>query len=103
MVECKWFLGRPDNVRESWIEKGVGKAIVGGLLTAALAFFTTYALVGLPIVLAGALVIIKAGAMPRGTAKGTGMMRRAIGFQCALATTEADTACWAEQQCIFSK
>jgi hypothetical protein len=34
--------------------------------------------------------------------RGIGMIRRAIGFQRALAISEADTARWAEQQGIFS-
>ena len=103
VVDRHWFRRRPDKVRDSWVGIGVGAAVVGVLITAGLAWLTTYALLGLPIVLGGSLVAIKAGAMPRRTAKGTGMMRRAMGFQRALATAEADAARWAEQQGIFSK
>jgi len=103
VVDRHWFRRRPDNVRASWIGSGVGAVVVGGLVTAGLAWLTSYALLGLPIILGGLLVIIKAGAMPRRTARGTGMMRRAMGFQRALATAEADAARWAEEQGIFSK
>ncbi|MBT5773279.1 MAG: DUF2207 domain-containing protein [Dehalococcoidia bacterium] len=102
-VDRGWYRRRPDQVRNSWIGIGVGAAAVGGLLTAALAIFTSFALLGLPVIFGGLLVAIRANAMPRRTAKGTGMMRRAMGFQRALATAEADNARWAEQQGIFSK
>ena len=102
-VDRGWYRRRPDQVRNSWIGVGVGVAAVGGLLTAALAIFTSFGLLGLPVIFGGLLVAIRAGAMPRRTAKGTGMMRRAMGFQRALATAERDTARWAEQQGIFSK
>jgi len=103
VVANGWFLRRPDQVRSSWVVTGVLTLIVGIVLTVLLAMFTTWALVGIPIALAGLLVAIGSNAMPRRTAKGTGMMRRVLGFQRAIATAERDTARWAEEQGIFSK
>ncbi len=103
MVAQGWFLRRPDQVRSSWVVVGVVTLIVGVVATVLLAMFTTFALLGLPIALAGLLIAIGSNAMPRRTAKGTGMMRRVLGFQRASATAERDTARWAEQQGIFSK
>lgn len=103
MVAQGWFLRRPDQVRSSWVVVGVVTLIVGVVATVLLAMFTTFALLGLPIALAGLLIAIGSNAMPRRTAKGTGMMRRVLGFQRAIATAERDTARWAEQQGIFSK
>ena len=95
---------RPEKVRDSWIGIGVSVAVAEGLLTAALAIFSGFRLLGLQVIFGGMLVAIRAGPMPRRGAvrRGIGMIRRAIGFQRALAISEADTARWAEQQGIFS-
>lgn len=103
VVANGWFLRRPDQVRSSWVVTGVLTLIVGIVLTVLLAMFTTWALVGIPIALAGLLIAIGSNAMPRRTAKGTGMMRRVLGFQRAIATAERDTARWAEEAGVFSK
>ena len=103
VVAQGWFLRRPDQVRSSWVGVGLVALIVGIVATVLLAMFTTWALVGIPLALAGLLVAIASNAMPRRTAKGTGMMRRVLGFQRAIATAERDTARWAEEQGIFSK
>jgi uncharacterized membrane protein YgcG len=98
-----WFLRRPDQVRSSWVVTGVVTLIVGVVATVLLAMFTTWALIGIPVAIAGLAIAIGSNAMPRRTARGTGMMRRVMGFQRAIATAERDTARWAEEQGIFSK
>ena len=103
VVAQGWFRRRPDQVRSSWVVTGVVTLIAGVVATVLLAMFTTWALIGVPIALAGLLIAITASAMPRRTAKGTGMMRRVLGFQRAIATAERDTARWAEQAGVFSK
>ncbi len=103
VVANGWFRRRPDQVRSSWVATGIVTLIVGVVATVLLAMFTTWALIGIPIAVAGLMVAIASNAMPRRTAKGTGMMRRVLGFQRAIATAERDTARWAEQQGIFSK
>jgi uncharacterized membrane protein YgcG len=103
VVAQGWFLRRPDQVRSSWVGVGLVALIAGIVATVLLAMFTTWALVGIPLALAGLLIAIASNAMPRRTAKGTGMMRRVMGFQRAIATAERDTARWAEEQGIFSK
>ena len=103
VVEQGWFRRRPDQVRSSWVVTGVVTLIVGVVATVLLAMFTTFALIGIPIALAGLLIAIGSNAMPRRTAKGTGMMRRVLGFQRAIATAERDTARWAEEAGVFSK
>ena len=103
MVAQGWFRRRPDQVRSSWVATGVITLIVGVVATVLLAIFTTFALLGIPIAVAGLLIAIASNAMPRRTAKGTGMMRRVLGFQRAIATAERDTARWAEEAGVFSK
>ena len=103
VVAQGWFRGRPDQVRSSWVATGVVTLIGGVVATVLLAIFTRFALIGIPIALAGLLIAIASNAMPRRTAKGTGMMRRVLGFQRAIATAERDTARWAEEAGVFSK
>jgi hypothetical protein len=97
IVAQGWFLRRPNQVRSSWIGVGVVTLIASVVATVLLALFTTFALIRIPIALAGLVVTIANGAMPRRTAKGTGMMRRVLGFQRAIATVERDTSRWAEE------
>ena len=103
VVAQGWFRRRPDQVRSSWVVTGVITLVVGVVATVLLAMFTTFALLGIPIAVAGLLIAIASNAMPRRTAKGTGMMRRVLGFQRAIATAERDTARWAEEAGVFSK
>jgi hypothetical protein len=56
---------RPDKVRDSWIGIGVSVAVAEGLLTAALAIFSGFRLLGLQVIFGGMLVAIRAGPMPR--------------------------------------
>ncbi|MDA0351353.1 MAG: DUF2207 domain-containing protein [Chloroflexi bacterium] len=103
VVAQGWFLRRPDQIRSSWVVTGIVTLIGGVVLTVLLAMFTTWALIGIPVALAGLLMTIGSNAMPRRSAKGTGMMRRVLGFQRAIATAERDTARWAEEAGVFSK
>jgi hypothetical protein len=103
VVETGWFLRRPDRVRQIWLVGGLLALAAGIAATVLLAVFTTFALVGVPLALGGGLLALSSNRMPRRTAKGTGMMRRALGFQRAIATAERDRARWEEEQGIFSK
>lgn len=103
VVEAGWFLRRPDRVRQLWLVGGLVALAAGVGATVLLAAFTTFALVGLPLALGGGLLALVSNRMPRRTAKGTGLMRRALGFQRAIATAERDRARWEEEQGIFSK
>jgi hypothetical protein len=103
VVDAGWFLRRPDRVRQLWLVGGLLALAAGVAVTVLLAVFTTFALVGVSLVLGGGLLALTSNRMPRRTAKGTGMMRRALGFQRAIATAERDRARWEEEQGIFSK
>ncbi len=103
MVDAGWFLRRPDRVRQTWLVGGIALLIAGVAITALLAFLTTWALIGVPIAVGGLVLAVASNGMPRRTAKGTGMMRRVLGFQRAMATAEQDMARWAEEQGVFSK
>jgi uncharacterized membrane protein YgcG len=98
-----WFVGRPDKVRTKW--RVIGALALGLALTIAvlLAALTHAGLLGIPLV-AGALgLLLSAKRMPRRTAKGTGVLRRAQGFRRFILESEKDRARFAEQQHLFSE
>jgi hypothetical protein len=97
-----WFARRPDRVRAGWVALGFLGVLIGGGVTALLAWQTELALLGVPLVLAALLVMALAGRFPRRTAAGTGMTRRARGFEHFIRDSEAPRARWAEQRNIFS-
>jgi uncharacterized membrane protein YgcG len=103
MVEKKWFVRRPDKVRQTWTAIGV-LALVGGIgATVLLAIFTHLALLGTPLALGGLLMLAGAHRMPSRTAKGTAMTRRVNGFRRVIETAEEYTAKWAEQENVFTR
>jgi uncharacterized membrane protein YgcG len=99
----RWFAGRPDKVRQAWAGRGALVAIAGGGLTWLAAWRTHLGLVPLAIVVAGIVMIIGARWMPRRTPKGTGLVRRVLGFRTYIATAETHMARWMEQENLFSK
>jgi hypothetical protein len=102
VVARKWFVGRPDKTRQLWAGIGIGALLVGVGITVALAWFTHYGLLGIPLVIGGVLVVLGAKLMPRRTARGTAMTRRVNGFRRVIETAEEHTAKWAEQEHVFT-
>jgi uncharacterized membrane protein YgcG len=98
-----WFDGRPDRARTRWRVRGVLLTIVALVALVIAVIFTTFALAVLPLVLGGLLLTFGAGAMPRRTAAGTGLLRRCKGFERFITDSEAPRARWAEQRNIFSE
>lgn len=103
VVERKWFLGRPDKVRQVWVGIGIAALLAGIGATIALAWLTHLGLLGIPLVVGGLLVLIGAKRMPRRSAKGTAMTRRVHGFRTVIETAEEHTARWAEQENVFTR
>jgi predicted membrane protein DUF2207 len=102
-VRRGWFLGRPDKVRARWAGIGVGLLVLGGALEYVAVRWTRLGLVPVPLVVFGMLVVIAAHAMPRRTAKGTGLVRRVHGFRTVIATAETHMSRWAEQENVFTR
>jgi uncharacterized membrane protein YgcG len=102
-VRRKWFLRRPDKVRQTWVAVGIGALVLAIGIAVALAWFTHYGLLGIPLVIGGVLLLIGANRMPRRTAKGTAITRRAAGFRRVIETAEEHTARWAEQEHVFTR
>jgi uncharacterized membrane protein YgcG len=98
-----WFTDRPDHVREHWRGIGVMVLVVGVILVALAAWKTSLGIVAIPVVVGGILLIAGARWMPHRTAKGTGMLRRVLGFRRFIEESEAERAQFAERQHLFSE
>jgi uncharacterized membrane protein YgcG len=103
MVARKWFLRRPDKVRQAWVGIGVVALLVAAGLTVALARYTTFGLLGIPLVIGGLLLVVGAKRMPARTARGTAMTRRVDGFRIVIEKAEEHMSRWAEQQNVFTR
>ena len=81
VVKQGWFARRPDTVRTRWTTLGVAITLFGVLATFALAWFTTYGLLGLSLIIAGAALVVGGQYMPAKTAKGAGALAHTLGFR----------------------
>ena len=102
-VAKKWFRGRPDVVRLRWTAIGIAATIAGLAAAIALAAWTTWGWIGLPLALGGIGLLALAGRMPARTAAGTAMLRRVRGFRTVIETAETHMARWAEQENVFTR
>ena len=102
-VKRGWFSERPDKVRSKWQALGVVALIGTGATTFALAAWTHYGLLGLPLVLGAVLLLVTASRMPARTAKGTAMLRRVRGFRTVIETAETHMSRWAEKELVFTR
>jgi uncharacterized membrane protein YgcG len=99
----KWFRARPDTIRSRWAIRGVLLLVIGAVLTFALALWTHWGIVGIPLIGAGFALAVMATRMPARTAKGTAMLRRIRGFRRVIATAEQHMARWAEEENVFTR
>jgi hypothetical protein len=102
-VRAGWFRQRPDTVRGIWLAIGIAVLIAGIGLAVLLAIFTHLALIAIPIVLGGVLLLALRGAMPARTAKGGAMLARVLGFKRYLATAEAEQLKFEERDKVFAR
>jgi uncharacterized membrane protein YgcG len=103
VVDRKWFLRRPDQVRRVWLGIGLVALLAGIGITVLLAARTKIALLGIPFAIGGLLLVLAARRMPARTAKGTAITRRVNGFRVVIETAEEHTARWAEQENVFTR
>ncbi|MFI6501977.1 DUF2207 domain-containing protein [Nonomuraea typhae] len=81
VVRQGWFARRPDTERTRWTTLGLALIGAGVLATGALAWFTTYGLLGLAVIIAGAALAVGGQAMPARTAKGSAALAHTLGFR----------------------
>jgi uncharacterized membrane protein YgcG len=83
-VQGGWFTDQPDMVQQRWVKRGLAVTVVGAALTALAAWLTHFALVAIPILLAGPVLMAGARLMPRRTPVGAELFRRVNGFRAYL-------------------
>jgi hypothetical protein len=98
-----WFARKPGTVKVLYGLLGI--LVLGGgiALTILLAADTHAALLGVPVIIAGILVLISARWMPKRTAKGYAMLRHAVGFKRFIDESEKRRAEFAERKNLFSE
>ena len=97
-----WFAVRPDHARWAWRGIGLGLLVLGGVMTGVAGHQLGAGLVFLPLVVAGLILLLVAGAMPRRTAQGSEALRRVLGFREYLVTAETHRQQFNEQRNIFA-
>lgn len=85
-----WFRGNPSTARSRWAWRGTRVLLGGVLLTVALALWTSWALVGIPVVATGLAIVFTTGTAPSRTAAGSALLARTRAFRDHLAAVEAD-------------
>ena len=98
-----WFAGRPDRVRHTWTKRGWIAAVAATALLVLAAAKTHLALITLPLALGGRVLVFAARWMPRRTPKGTGLVRRVLGFRTYIETAEVEESRFAERKNLFSQ
>lgn len=88
VVTQGWFARRPDAVRSRWTTLGVLVTALGVLATVLLAWLTTYGLLGLAVIIAGAALAVGGQYMPAKTAQGAAALAHTLGFREYLASGE---------------
>lgn len=101
-VQRKWFPRNPNSVRGIFVAIGAFGLIGGVFLTIFLGAQWGAALLGLPVILGGVIMMLISGAMPRRTAAGREMMRRTLGFMRYMKTAETQQQAFAERANIFT-
>ncbi len=74
VVSLGWFERRPDATRSRYTQLALGALIVAVVITALLAAFTTFGLVGLALVVLALGLVFVAQELPRRTAKGAALL-----------------------------
>jgi uncharacterized membrane protein YgcG len=97
------FPHNPESVRNI---HAVGGLVIIGLGVGAMVALGTYlgaAVVGVPIVLAGLLILVLSGAMARRTGKGRELYRRTLGFREYMTVAETDRQRFNEDAGLFQE
>ncbi len=102
-MERKWFRSRPDHAGTPYVWIGGVIAVVGAFVTWLLAGMTHAALLGLPVIAFGLLVIAASTFAPARTAKGSAVLRRVHGFRRFIEESEKERARLAERKQLFSE
>ncbi|MDA3646240.1 DUF2207 domain-containing protein [Saccharopolyspora indica] len=103
VVDKEWFARRPDADRNLFWWSGIGVAIGGAALTAALALTTSVALLGLGVVLGGVAMVASARLMPARTRRGSALVMQVRGLRGYLHEVSANSLPAADRETVFSR
>ncbi len=98
-----WFRGKPGTRRGLFALLGILVAILGVAATVLLALDTHAGLLGVPVILVGIGMVFASRWMPRRTAQGYAVLRRADGFRRFIDESEKERARFAERKNLFSE
>jgi uncharacterized membrane protein YgcG len=98
-----WFTKRPDGASLGVGCLGLLVLLVGVGVMVALAAFTHAALLGIPIIVLGVVMMFSAPFAPARTAKGSAVFRRVNGFRRFIEESEKERARFAEKKNLFSE
>lgn len=102
-MKRKWFSQKPETAKVLWLLVGLGIMAAGVGLSLLTGFALGRALIFVPLILAGAVMLVLSRAMARRTAVGSEALRRVLGFRLYVATAETRMQEFNEQQNIFAR
>ncbi|HEY0638143.1 MAG TPA: DUF2207 domain-containing protein, partial [Pseudonocardiaceae bacterium] len=103
VVASGWFARRPDTERSRASLAGLLLAGAGVVATVVLAAFTTMALLGPAVVVAGVALTLGARHLPARTARGSGLLAQLVVLRRYLHTTTAGALPEADRELVFSR
>jgi uncharacterized protein (TIGR04222 family) len=98
-----WFAARAGLGSCAFAGLGFLVLVIGVLLTVGLALWTHAALVGVPVIVAGIVMIVASRWIPHRTAKGYAVLRHVDGFRRFIEESEKDRAQFAERKNLFTE
>jgi uncharacterized membrane protein len=99
----QWFSSKPETSQLLWFFAGIGIAALGAGLAFVSGITIGRALIGLPLVLVGLLMLAISPSMKRRTATGSEALRRVLGFRLYIVTAEKRMQEFNEQENIFAR
>ncbi len=100
-VADRFFPGNPDTVRNVVRVLGIVIGVIGGLAMYGFGWLFGGALLGVPLIVAGAILVLTAGSFPRRTGNGRVLYRRSLGFRRFMVESDAPRQKFAENANIF--
>ncbi|NYH80036.1 hypothetical protein FHR84_003385 [Actinopolyspora biskrensis] len=103
VVAQRWFSRRPDSERNLFWWIGLGVAACGVVLTAALALTTSFALLGIGVLVGGVALTFGARIMPARTKRGSSLVAQVRGLRDYLRSASADSIPLTDREMVFSR
>jgi uncharacterized membrane protein len=100
-VTDNFFSRNPETVRTAIRGAGIALGVLGGLAMFGLGRLFGGALLGVPLIVAGVLLLVLASAFPRRTGNGRVLYRRSLGFRRFMVESDAPREKFAENANIF--